>query len=218
MLLTNIYSRFKSTHRLKPLSGLKILLPVIFIALSSCSQQAVKDPTAQSAQGQKKNKKKYLTKVQREIYREGITALYNNDFPVAERIFKEFILNKPELAGAYSNLALMHFRKKEYDASLKLVNKAIQLNPRQSQAYNLRGQLYIIDGKIHEAKNDYSEAIKLKPGYSNAQYNIALLYDIYLQEIELAIKHYEIYLSLLKKPDEATKEWINHLKGTLNNA
>jgi len=65
---------------------------------------------------------------------------------------------------------------------------------------------------------DYLKAIEIKPAYANAQYNLALLYDIYLQEIELAIKHYEIYTSLLKKPDEATQEWINHLKGTLKNA
>jgi len=195
---------------------LKLLIPVIFIALSSCSQPTVKEESAQPAP--KKSSKKSLTKVQREIYRDGVTALYNKNYATAEKIFKDFIHHKPELAGAYSNLALIHFKKKEYTKSMALANQAIQLNPKQSQAYNLRGQLYIIEGEIHKAKDDYSRSIELKPGYANAQYNLALLYDIYLQEIELAIKHYEIYLSLLKKPDEATIEWVNHLKGTLKNA
>jgi len=197
---------------------LRALIPAIFIALSACTQNVVNIPAEQTETAAKKNTRKSLTKVQREIYREGITALYKNDFVTAEKIFNEFILHKPELAGAYSNLALMHFKKKEYTTSLELVNKAIQLNPEQSQAYNLRGQIFIIQGKIHEAKVDYLKAIEIKPAYANAQYNLALLYDIYLQEIELAIKHYEIYTSLLKKPDEATQEWINHLKGTLKNA
>ena len=68
-----------------------------------------------------------------------------------------------------------------------------------------------------EAKNDYLKAIQLKPDYINAQYNLALLYDIYLQDIKSAIQHYEIYLSLIDKPDEPTLEWVNHLKGTLKN-
>ncbi len=72
-------------------------------------------------------------------------------------------------------------------------------------------------GKINDAKKDYIKAIELKPDYINAHYNLALLYDIYLQEITLAIKHYETYLSLLKKTDEATQEWVNHLRGTLAN-
>ncbi|MFV9615434.1 MAG: tetratricopeptide repeat protein, partial [Gammaproteobacteria bacterium] len=81
----------------------------------------------------------------------------------------------------------------------------------------LRGQLFVTKRKIHDAKKDYEKAIELKPDYSNAHYNLALLYDIYLQEMALAIKHYETYLSLIKKPDEATQEWVNHLKGVLAN-
>ncbi|HED33714.1 MAG TPA: tetratricopeptide repeat protein [Gammaproteobacteria bacterium] len=219
MWLTNIYNPLKASGIFRATlrtNLLKILIPAIVIALTSCSQPAVKEETAQTSLG--KNSKKSLTKAQREIYRDGVTALYKKDYATAEKIFKDFIHHKPELAGAYSNLALMHFKKKEYPQALTLVNQAIQLNPKQAQAYNLRGQLYIIDGKIHKAKDDYTRSIELKPKYANAQYNLALLYDIYLQEIELAIKHYEIYLSLLKKPDEATIEWINHLKGTLNNA
>ncbi len=219
----NTYNRLKASgiSRFIPefISGknlLKPLIPAIFIALFSCSQPTVKEETEQTASPP--NNRKSLTKIQREIYRDGVTALYNKDYATAERIFKDFIHHKPELAGAYSNLALMHFKKKEYTESLALANQAIQLNPKQSQAYNLRGQLHIIEGEINKAKDDYSKSIELKPKYANAQYNLALLYDIYFQEIELAIKHYEIYLSLLKKPDEATTEWINHLKGTLNNA
>ena len=96
------------------------------------------------------------------------------------------------------------------------MNKALELNPKQAQALNIRAQLYIKDGKIHKAKDDYIKAIKIKPDYINAQYNLALLYDIYLQEIELAITHYKIYLSLLKKTDVITKEWVTHLEGALN--
>jgi Tfp pilus assembly protein PilF len=158
-----------------------------------------------------------VSKAERERYREGLLALNNNETAKAQRIFSEFIRNRPDLAGAYTNLAIIHFKKNEIDQALKLVDKAITLNPEQSQAYNLRAQIMVKQGKIKLAKADYNKAIELNPEYINAQYNLALLYDVYLQEIELAIKHYEIYMSLLKKPDQGTKDWIMHLKGTLNN-
>ena len=182
------------------------------LVISSCTQQVKSDKSPVETPD---NQNTSISSSDREKYRDGITALNNEDLSKAQRIFSEFIRNNPTLAGAYTNLALTHYKKNEIEQAMKLVDKAIELNPEQSQAFNLRAQLYVNNGKIHDAKKDYLKAIELKPEYINAQYNLALLYDIYLQEIELAIKHYEIYMSLLKKPDEATQEWINHLKGTL---
>jgi len=184
------------------------------LLLISCAQDNIKPPGESSAL-EETEKTKSVSKSEREKYRDGITALHNDDLSKAQRIFNEFIRNKPDLAGAYSNLALVHFKKKDYEKSLKQINKALELNPKQAQALNLRAQLYVIDGKIHKAKDDYLKAVEIKPAYVIAQYNLALLYDVYLQEINLAIKHYKIYMSLLKKPDETTKEWISHLQGTL---
>ncbi len=152
-----------------------------------------------------------------EKYKSGLIALSNNDDSKAERIFNDLLEDHPELAGPYTNLALIQFKKKDYALSLELVNKALQRNPEQAQGYQLRAQIFLARGKIIDAKKDYIKAVQLKPDYINAHYNLALLYDIYLQEITLAIKHYETYLSLLKETDEATQEWVNHLKGTLAN-
>ncbi len=185
--------------------------------MSSCSQQELKTGNAVT-NSSNKVKTNGISKSARDKYRSGITALNNNELSKAQRVFNEFIRNNPDLAGGYSNLALVYFKKNEYKKSFKFVNKAIELNPKQAQALNLRAQLYILNGKIHKAKNDYLLAIKSKPNYANAQYNIALLYDIYLQDIELAIKHYKLYMSLLKKKDEGTLEWVKHLQGTLKDA
>ena len=147
-------------------------------------------------------------------YQDGIDAMKKGEQAKAQRVFRKFIRSKPKLAGAYINLALIHFEKEESEKSLKLVNRAIELNNQQPQAFNLRAQLLIKQGKINQAKEDYLSAIQLKPDYANAQYNLALLYDIYLQELTLAIKHYEIYLSLINYSDEPTQEWLDQLKRT----
>jgi len=190
-----------------------LIVLISTILLSSCSQETVKPTTNKH----KPEVKQSASKLEREKYRSAITALNSNDLSKAQRLLNEFIRNKPDLAGGYSNLALVHFKKNELDKSLVQVNKALKLNPKQVQALNLRAQLYVKNGKIHEAKDDYILAVTTKPDYANAQYNLALLYDIYLQDINHAIKHYKKYLSLLKKPDVTTKEWVTHLEGTLRN-
>jgi len=205
----------KNTNLLKPSASLVTI--ILFIVLTSCAQHTPKpsasasDPMPNSSQAQS------ASPADRDAYRKALTALNNLELDKAQRLFSQFIRNKPNLAGAYSNLALIHFKKNELDKSLKHVNRALKLNPNQTQALNIRAQLYIKNGKIHEAKEDYLKAIKIKPNYTNAQYNLALLYDIYLQEIALAVKHYKIYLSLQKEPDMLTQNWVIHLEGTLKN-
>ena len=202
-----------NTNFLKKMPHLITL--ILFIVLSGCAQDSSRpspsDPVPDSTQAIS------ASKSDRDAYRKALTALNNQELDKAQRLFSQFIRNKPELAGGYSNLALIHFKKNEFDKALKQVNRALELNPNQAPALNLRAQLYVKEGKIHEAKDDYLKAIKIKPTYINAQYNLALLYDVYLQEIKLALKHYKLYLSLLKKPDTTTEEWVNHLAGTLNN-
>ncbi len=198
---------------------LSLLLIALGFLLSSCGQQSVKTTSPDDAASNVvAGSSADVSSSDREAYRDGITALYNGELSTAERTFRGFIKQYPNLAGAYSNLALIALKQEKYDEAMKLVEKALSLNPAQAQAYNLRAQLNVQSGKIHEAKADYLKAVELKPDYVNAQYNLALLYDIYLQDIPLALQHYNIYMSLLKQPDEAVKEWINHLKGSLNNA
>jgi len=193
------------------------ILTTITLVASSCATDTVKTERSSASQetGTVSDKPVSISASEREKYREAVKALENGQLENAKDIFSEISEAKPSLAGPYTNIALIQYKNKKYVDSFKLTEKAIQLNPKQAQAYNLRGQLNITAGKVHDAKKDYLKAIELKPEYANAQYNLALVYDIYLQEIELAIKHYEIYMSLLKSPDEPTKEWISHLKGTL---
>ena len=191
------------------------ILSISITALAACAPVPEKQSVTTAQTGRVETIT--VSPADRERYKSGLIALSNNDNFKAEGIFNGFLVDRPELAGPYTNLALIQLKKKDYDLALELVNKALQRNPEQAQGYQLRAQIFLTRGKIIDAKKDYIKAVELKPDYINAHYNLALLYDIYLQEITLAIKHYETYLSLLKETDEATQEWVNHLRGTLAN-
>lgn len=187
------------------------------LLLSACGDQNIRPSESTATTGPTDIKTIVITEADRDQYRLAITALSQNQLEEAEQRLKDFIKQRPELAGAYTNLGLVYYQKEQPELAIKMVEEAIKLNPGQAEAYHLRGQLLVKQGKIHEAREDYMKALELNPDYSNAHYNLALLYDIYLQDIAQALKHYEQYMALSKQPDEKIREWISHLKGSMNN-
>lgn len=189
---------------------------LVLMVISACTQESVK-----TAPGETQSAEKTPTVVigadDREQYQTGLTAMENGDIDKAESVFQDLIRGQPYMAGPYCNLALIQLKRNQYEESLKTIEKAITLSGSIPQAYNLRAQLYIHNGKIKDAEIDYLKALELDPNYATAHYNIALLYDIYYQDIQKAITHYEKYMSLLDRPDKPTADWINHLKGSLKN-
>ena len=203
-------------------SGLKFSLATLLallLLISGCSNQpspapqtTAPPPTTITAAPEKK-----AQIVDPAMYQQGLDALAVNDLAGARKIFQQFIQNNAQLSGAYLNLALIDYREENYQQAEKLLEIALSLNPEQAAAFHLKGLIDQQQGHIKQARDNYLRAIELKPDYMNAHYNLALLYDIYLQEIELAIQHYNLYLNLNTEKDAATREWINHLKNTLNN-
>ena len=68
-------------------------------------------------------------------------------------------------------------RKKigEYEKALKDLQKSILLNPQNSHAFKVRGDIYSIQEKHSLAKKDYAEAVRLAPNLLTAQLELAWL-------------------------------------------
>lgn len=56
------------------------------------------------------------------------------------------------------NIALGFSKQKKYDEALKMLNKAIQLNPKYGKAYVNRGDVNKELGNHEEALSDYQQA------------------------------------------------------------
>jgi len=57
----------------------------------------------------------------------------------------------------------------DFQNARQSAEKAITLDKRFAEAYNLRGAIYIRDGKIEEGRADYAQALKLSNSISNYQ-------------------------------------------------
>ncbi len=159
--------------------------------------------------------KKAASESQLESFKRAISALDNKKYDQAKSLFVELTEERPDLAGPWANLGLLELRQKNIDKAEKYLNIALKINPEMSEALNLMGLLATHKRQIKVARDYYLSAIKYKADYSNAHYNLALLYDIYLQNIDKATFHYRKYLKLTNNQDKETLSWVEQLEASL---
>ena len=187
------------------------LLAVAFI-LSSCA--STNETTSVSSSGSSPLEQ---SDTEKNEYKKALMLLNREKLAAAKEIFQQFKEERPELAGPYANLAIIALKNNEPEKALELVKIALTKNPNLAQALNLLAYLEQISGDIKLAEKHYKEAIKNKNDYAIAHYNIALLYDVYLQDIKSAIPHYERYMKLINNEDKNTADWLEQIKRQKDN-
>lgn len=69
-------------------------------------------------------------------------------------------------------VAKLETKERKYSKAIKLVQEALELDPRNSQAYNFLGVLYEILGDFQKAINAYQLSLRLDPHSENARANL----------------------------------------------
>jgi len=194
------------------------LLLILLLLLGGCASGPSKAPLALPAtekQDTKTDTHEPSVENLVTLYQDALTELNNNNLNKAEKYFLEVTQKHPDFAGPWANLALIYIKQEQYKKAEHYVQKSLEKNPEMAQALNTAGLIEEQKGNINKAKNYYEKAIEKKPDYTLAHYNLALLHDVYLQNIREAIKYYQQYLSLLDGKDEKTETWVEELKFNL---
>ena len=189
-----------------------LLLLLVFIGLAGCASGP---STPYDEDGGAGSNIGSATAEEVILYRKGISALYKNELDEAELMFLKIIKMQPDLAGPWANLGLVYMKQGHMNKAKKNALIALEKNPKMAQAYGLLGYIAKRDEHILEAIGHYEKAVNYKPDYALAHYNLALLYDTYLQDLASAIKHYELYLKIIDYKDETTAQWVEELKRNL---
>src|SRR5208283_2951885 len=85
-----------------------------------------------------------------------------------------------------------------YQQAINDFNKAIELNPKDAEAYNNRGLAYEYLGNHQKAINDYNKSIKLNPKDAMAYNNRGIAYE-YLENHQQAINDFNKAIELNPK-------------------
>ncbi|MDA0525231.1 tetratricopeptide repeat protein [Methanococcoides alaskense] len=105
----------------------------------------------------------------------------------------------------YFNLSSSNYYKNEYEKSLKAINKALDLNPDDAEAWNNKGVTLGDLGRHEEALEAHNKALELNPDYADAWNNKGVVLGN-LDRHEEALEAYKKALEL--NPDYADA-WNN---------
>ena len=195
--------------------GRKILMLILAATIMSCSSsqttgsKPVVEPKDQITPSNES------IKTELALYQKAVLTINDKKLDEAEKLFMEMSELQPDMAGSWANLAIIKMKQGDLKASQAMVDMALDKNPSMPQALNLAGDLALKAGKLSDAKNYFVQALQQKPDYAIAHYNLALLYDIYFQDLPQAITHYQLYLDYLGEEDKDTSRWLKGLKSTV---
>ena len=144
-------------------------------------------------------------------YEQAVAAMAAGDNVEAELRFEEFLLNYPDYPGAHVNMAILKSQGGDDAAAESHIEAALALDRAYAPALNQLGMLRRRQGRFEEAENAYLGAVAADPSYALPHYNLGVLYELYLQRLEPALRHFEDYQALSGE-DEQVGKWIVDLK------
>ena len=139
----------------------------------------------------------------------------NKSWKLATKQLLKLTITAPTLSGPWLLLGDVAVGQKDTYHAIAHYRQAIYVNKHNYLARNRLAVLLREAGKFDEARNQYNLALKTWPGYVNANRNLGVLLDLYIGEIDKALKFYQTAFALdalNKTPeDRKLKGWIADL-------
>jgi Flp pilus assembly protein TadD len=195
---------------------LKLLLPLGVLVVAGCAGSGPK-PDAEVAREQSEavvGQERVLPEIPpaaQTLYEQAVAVMAAGDFVEAELRLQEFLLQYPEYPGAHVNLAIIHSQNENDAAAQAAIDAALALDPSHAAALNQQGMLLRRNGNFIEAEAAYMKAVTASPDYALAHYNLGVLNELYLQRLDVALQHFEIYQELVGE-DKQVEKWIADLR------
>ncbi len=150
-----------------------------------------------------------------QFYTEAVTSLKKGNTELALELLLQVSTEAPNKPHVFTNLGLAYFKLHKLDLAEQAFREAIIRNNRDAVAYNQLGILQRYKGQFEAARNQYQRAIRIDSDYAFAHLNLGILFDLYLQDLELALQQYQKYLALITEEDSQVAGWIIDIKRRL---
>jgi tetratricopeptide (TPR) repeat protein len=118
----------------------------------------------------------------------------------------------PQLSGPLVNQGLIYLEQDKNEDAETVLKQALEVNGQNPYAYNALGLALREQGKFDESRSAYESALALDPKYARAHFNLGVLAELYMQDLNLALSHFRLYQSLQKQPDQTVANWIVDLE------
>jgi|GEM_PF-6551709 len=118
----------------------------------------------------------------------------------------------PSLSGPWVSMGMLAEKKQDETAAKKFYETALKYKPGSIEALNNLGLIYQSEGHFKKAQALFQKGLRINPGNMTVNYNLAVLNELYLNNMPKALHYYQSYLASLDKPDPKVSMWIKLLK------
>lgn len=174
------------------------------LLLAACAGQSQKEPTGQAKPAAA------LRAEDQGAWQAAQQLIKQQKWPEAKMALQNLAKTNPQFPGVFINLAAIECQLQQWQAAGALL-KRLPNADQSPQALNLMGVVAEHSGQINQAEQYYLSAVNSPSAPAEAQYNLALLYDIYWQDPLKALPYYEAY-ARARPEDKAASDWINEIK------
>ena len=143
-----------------------------------------------------------------QFYEDAVAALKQGKHDQALELLLQVSRDAPDKPFIFTNLGLTYFKLQKLDLAEEAFLQAIERNSRDAVAHNHLGILQRHKGEFKNALERYQRAIEIDSDYARAHLNLGILFDIYLQDLERALKQYQKYQALISEEDSQVAGWI----------
>jgi tetratricopeptide (TPR) repeat protein len=143
----------------------------------------------------------------RSDFEKALDCLRDKNYEKGIELLNKVVERSPKATAPYINLAIAYEitdKPKQAEESLK---KALAINPDHPVTNNEMGILYRKTGRFQEARKSYEHVLERYPGYLPARKNLGVVCDLYIRDLECALKNYQLY-NAANPEDKVVKIWI----------
>lgn len=150
----------------------------------------------------------------RKDFQRAVAMLDDGHYGRAIDLLEKVIAQSPGVTAPYINLAIAYRRLDKLQQAEVHLKTALELVPGHPVACNEYGLLYRQTGRFGEARAMYEKALAQFPDYYPVHRNLGILCDLYLNDLECALEHYEIY-GRARPEDKQIQLWNADLRNRL---
>lgn len=121
----------------------------------------------------------------------------------------------PELAASYEHEGRVAFEEGRKGAAVDAWQKAVELDPTRAVTVNNLALVLKDQYQFAEAARLLELGISHSPDVAELHFNLAVIAELYLLDLQTALEHYNRYRQLTDKEDQQVAGWIADLERRL---
>lgn len=122
----------------------------------------------------------------------------------------------PEQAQVHVQQGYVAYEQGDIPAAIEAWGHAAELNPADAATVNNLALLLKQKNRFDEAAVLLEQGLKLSPKVAELHYNLAVISELYLLDLDKALTHYQQYQGLSASEDEKVTGWIADLERRLD--